>query len=51
MAEPLAGRTALVTGRSPVLGPGLRSHDVPNLFTPETCARLVAWRIPAPAAG
>jgi acyl carrier protein len=25
--------------------PGLRIHEVPNLFTPETFVRLVAWRL------
>jgi acyl carrier protein len=27
------------------LTPGLRSHQIPNLFTPETFVRLVAWRL------
>jgi acyl carrier protein len=26
---------------------GLRSHQIPNLFTPETFVRLVAWRLSA----
>ena len=25
--------------------PGLRTHQVPGLFTPETFVRLVAWRL------
>jgi acyl carrier protein len=31
------------------LVPGLRPHQVPELFTPVTFARLVAWRITLPA--
>jgi acyl carrier protein len=27
------------------LAPGLRSHQIPNLFTVETFVRLVAWRL------
>lgn len=27
------------------LAPGLRSHQLPNLFTVETFVRLVAWRL------
>lgn len=27
------------------LAPGLRSHQIPNLFTTETFVRLVAWRL------
>src|SRR5215475_6042965 len=29
------------------LSPGFRSHQIPNLFTPETFVRLVAWRLTA----
>jgi acyl carrier protein len=27
------------------IGPGLRTHQIPNLFTAETFVRLVAWRL------
>jgi acyl carrier protein len=27
------------------LAPGLRTHQIPNLFTTETFVRLVAWRL------
>jgi acyl carrier protein len=28
---------------------GFRSHQIPNLFSPETFVRLVAWRLASPA--
>jgi acyl carrier protein len=30
------------------LAPGLRSHQIPELFTTETFVRLVAWRLSEP---
>jgi acyl carrier protein len=33
------------------LAPGLKAHQIPNLFTVETFVRLVAWRLTEPGVG
>ena len=44
--DALARLRLLMPGVPPErIGPGLRTHQIPNLFTAETFVRLVAWRL------